>query len=141
MGGKGVEEIMKPKHIPTFSETRKVLFSKTMPPEEIDAYGQVLLDDGRTNQALDFFEKTKNKDKIRLVVEKAREAGDASVWLRGKNLLGEKPTPEMWEGIAERALALGKERFAAWAYDQAGRSERAEEIRAQWHMTKKRETE
>ena len=103
--------------LPGYSEKRKILFSKTMPEEEIDEAGQMSLDEGRMSEALDYFEKTGNQEKIELVAEKSREAADVSVWLRAKNLLDQKPTPEMWEGIAEHALDLGKEHFAVWAFE------------------------
>ncbi|NOZ23802.1 MAG: hypothetical protein GXP25_22215 [Planctomycetes bacterium] len=124
---------MTPKAPPNYSEKRKILFSKTMPAEEIDKYGQAFLDVGRLSDALDLFEKSGNKEKVEDVAAKAREAGDPSIWLRAKKMLGETPTPEMWEGIAEQALAFGKENFAAWAFDQAGMKDRAAALRSEWH--------
>jgi len=127
---------MAPKETPGYAEKRKILFSKTMPPEEIDEYGQALLDEGSLSEALDLFEKSGNKDKVKDIAAKAREAGDASTWLRAKRLLGEVPTPEMWEGIAEQALAFGKENFAVWAFEQAGMKERADALRSEWRRKK-----
>ena len=127
---------MKQGQIPGFFEKRKVLFSTTMPAEEIEAYVQVFLDEGRTNEALDFLEKTKNKEMIALAAKQAWQAGDVSVWIRANRLMGEKPTPEMWEGIADQAMQQGKEQFAVWAFDQAGKGERADAIRGGWQRKK-----
>ncbi|MEW6359126.1 MAG: hypothetical protein AB1696_22520 [Planctomycetota bacterium] len=127
---------MASKPLPGYSEKRKILFSKTMPAEEIDSSGQAFLDEGRLNEALDLFEQSGNKEKVKQIVAKAREAGDVSIWLRAKRMLGETPAPEMWEGIAEQALAFGKENFAAWAFEQAGMKDRADALRSEWTRKK-----
>ena len=121
---------------PNYVEKRRILFSETVTPEEIDEAVQMLIDDERLSEALDLLEKAGNEEKIRAVCKNARELADASVWLRAHRLLGETPTPEMWEGLAEHALDLGKEHFARWAFDQAGMKDRAEAIRMQIEQRK-----
>lgn len=121
---------------PTFAEKRKLLFGKDVSAETLDACGDFLVGEGRLEESLEFYEKSKNADKLRGVLGTAVQEGDVCLFLRAKKLLKENATPQEWEKIAWNAAGAGKLRFALTAYERAGNAAKVEELKAKIQQTK-----
>jgi len=132
-------EPMAKNELPNFFKRREILFSDEISPDEVDRYGDMFLEAGRVNEALDFYEKSGNKERVRRVLQMAEEEGDLGVWMRAKVLLKETPKPAEWERMAERALSAGKEHYAIYALEKAGKQDRAEELKQKTQQPERKE--
>jgi hypothetical protein len=99
------------------------LNEKELSPELCREYGEKFLALGYWEDALEFFKRGNYEPGLEELKTLALETGDAFLMTR----LG-RHSPEVWRQVAEQALKLGKIHFARRAFEQAGDTERAEEL-------------
>jgi tetratricopeptide (TPR) repeat protein len=105
-----------PKGTPGCLKKRRLLNEKELRPELCREYAEKFLALGWWEDALEFFQKAGEAQGLEKIKNHCLETGDA--YLLGR--LGGGQDPETWRQLAERALDLGKLRFARRAYEQAG---------------------
>ena len=116
--------------LPTFFAKRELLFNDDVPAATVNEVGQRFVAAERYNEALDFFEKSRNMEEVAKVAAIAFDNGDTAVWLRCKRMLGEEPDEGALQGLAERAEAQKKYMFAIEAWRRIGNEEQIERLRA-----------
>lgn len=84
---------------------------------------EAYLERGRVTESIVFLAKAGADERLRELAERAVREGDAFVLREACRALGEEPAREQWQGLAESAAAVGKERYAAEARRQAERME------------------
>ena len=110
-----------PKGVPGSLKKRRLLNEPEVSPELCREYGEKFLALGWREDALEFFQKAGDTEGLEKIKNYCLETGDA--YLLGR--LGVRQEPKIWRLVAERALDLGKLRFARRAYEQAGDSDKA----------------
>lgn len=113
----------------TYLEKRRLLNSNEIDRDILVAYGNFYLEAGMINDALDFFEKADFEEGLKKIQRVSLEEGDVFVFKRVNKILGMEILDEQWNEIGNRALELGKSLYAALAFEAAGNSERAKEVR------------
>jgi hypothetical protein len=96
---------------------------------DLDALGERYLAAGWLSDATEFFERTKNLPKLQEIKRRAVEA-DVFILQRLAKIPGVEVTAEDWRRAAEAALAAGRDRHAALAFERAGDATRAAEAKA-----------
>ena len=104
-----------PKGLPNCLKKRQLLNDKVLTLDLCREYGQLFLELGWREDALEFFKKAGMTDELEKLKAYSLETGDA--FLLGR--LGHQ-APEDWRRLGERALDLGKLHFARRAFEMAG---------------------
>ena len=112
-----------PQGVPDCLKKRHLLNEKELSTELCQDYGEKFLALGFWEDALEFFKRGNYEPGLEKLKTLALETGDAFLMTR----LGAH-SPEVWRQVAEQALKLGKMNFARRAFEQAGDTERAEEL-------------
>jgi len=112
-----------PQGVPDCLKKRLLLNEKELSPELCREYGEKFLALDYWEDALEFFKRGNYEPGLDKLKALALETGDAFLMTR----LGVH-SPEDWRQVAEQALKLGKIHFARRAFEQAGDTERAEEL-------------
>jgi len=112
-----------PQGVPDCLKKRHLLNEKELSTELCQDYGKKFLALGFWEDALEFFKRGNYEPGLEKLKTLALETGDAFLMTR----LGAH-SPEVWRQVAEQALKLGKINFARRAFEQAGDTERAEEL-------------
>jgi hypothetical protein len=110
-----------PKGAPGCLKKRRLLNEPGLRPELCREYGEKFLALGWWEDALLFFQKAGDSHLLEKIKEHSLETGDA--YLLGR--LGAPQDPKTWRQLAQRALELGKFRFARRAYDLASDPDKA----------------
>ena len=122
---------MSPKALRRLStlQKRAMLHAPDAPRETLLAYAEQYLDDGYLYEAMEFFEKAREQSGLDRVRDAAVAEGDATLlaWM-ARNALADV-TPEHWRTAGENALKAGKICYADAAFERAGDSKRAAELR------------
>jgi hypothetical protein len=105
-----------PKGVPGSLKKRRLLNERELRPELCREYGEKFLALDWWEDALEFFLKASDAEGLEKIKNHCLETGDAYLLAR----LGVRQEPKIWRQVAERALDLGKLRFARRAYEQAG---------------------
>ena len=103
--------------------TRREWIEEEIDPSRALEVAEAYLELGRSGESVAFLAKAKAFDRLRELVDLAVQQGDAFLLREASRALGEEPSREQWQGLAESATALGKERYAAEALRQAERLE------------------
>jgi hypothetical protein len=115
--------------LPGFYEKRKILFGPKTTPEKMRETGKLLMDAGRHDDALEFFERCAADDLTRLIAAEAMNAGDAPLFMRAKKVLKELITEDEWTRLAASAEKASAYSMAYVAHLKAGHEEEATRLR------------
>ncbi len=110
-----------PKGLPACLKKRRLLNEAEPKLELCREYAEKFLAQGWLEDALEFFQKAGDTHSLEELKKYCLETGDA--YLLGR--LGVSQDPQTWRQLAERALELGKLRFARRAYEVAGDADKA----------------
>ena len=105
-----------PKGLPGCLKKRRLLNEKGLRLELCREYAEKFLALGWWEEALEFFQKAGDAQGLEKVKNHCLETGDAYLLAR----LNLRQDPKIWRQLAERALDLGKLRFARRGYELAG---------------------
>jgi len=116
--------------LPGFYEKRKILFSERTSPEKMRRTGQMFMEAGRYDDALEFFQRCEAEDLVRRIAAEAMEDGNTPLYMRAKKVLGEQVSESEWTGLAAAAERAATPTMAHLAHRQAGHEEEAARLRA-----------
>jgi hypothetical protein len=110
---------------------RDVLFgARKVPTAELQKLAKDFENAGWTSDAVDFLTQAKDEAALRKLRAAAVEDGDTFFFLKISRSLGDlESVHDELKRCAEKALALGKIRYAIKGFEKAGDEARAEEIR------------
>jgi hypothetical protein len=106
--------------LPDVKEKTKRLYAKDAAPEVLSAQAEQYLAAGWLSDAIDFFDRAKDKQGLEKVMARAIDEGDAFLLRRCLKCLGKEDKDGEWGRLAEKALALGKLMFAREGFRMAG---------------------
>lgn len=110
--------------LPDAIQRREILAGNPKLKVDLDQLGGRYLAEGWLSDAVDCFERTRNVKKLEEIRAKAIE-GDVFLLQRLAKSEIVPVTPADWKKAAERALADGRDRLAAVAFEKAGDADRA----------------
>ncbi len=119
-------------NLPSPEKVRILTASKDLKTGDADRYGDLFFEAGQTAQAMMFYERSKNPDRLRKVKDYAVGKGEAFLLLWVARLVADLVTEEEWEKAGENALAEGRVIFAKDCFEKAGLTERAQEMRQEY---------
>ncbi|RLA79070.1 MAG: hypothetical protein DRG33_04605 [Deltaproteobacteria bacterium] len=111
------------KRLPDPIKRREILYGKDTPPEVLVEYGHLYLEEGRWNDAVEFFGRAKYREGLMQLKEIALREGDFFLLYQIGEFLGEEFPPEVWKELGHRAMEVGKYHFARKAFGQAADAE------------------
>lgn len=118
--------------LPSEEKLRELTARPDLPPEEANRYGDLFLEAGQLAQAMMFYERSKDPERLARVKKIAVEKGDAFFLHAVTRLAPDLVTPEEWKAAGDRASQAGKFLFARDCYEKAGDAERAQAAREAW---------
>lgn len=107
---------------------RVVLYGKDTPREVLIHYGDLYLEAGRPNDAVEFYGRAGDRERLLKIKDLALETGDAFLLGQVEAFLGEEFPEEVWGELGRRAKELGKYAFAQKAFARAGDVEALREV-------------
>lgn len=113
----------------TYLEKRKILNSNEIDQNMLVAYGNLYLEKGVLNDALDFFEKAHFEEGIRKIRLLGLGEGDVFIFKKASKMLKIENSEDDWNRVGEKAMELGKFRYASIAFEEAGNEEKIQELR------------
>ena len=119
---KGSKKGILPRHF-DLAEKQKLLYSKDISPQRRVRIAELLIQEGKYCEALEFLEQAKEESKIREIMEKAVEEGDHFVLAYAERVSGLKAEAEQWNRLGAKAEKLGKYSYALKAYQAANNTE------------------
>ncbi|HOX05658.1 MAG TPA: hypothetical protein PK280_04575 [Planctomycetota bacterium] len=102
-------------NLPDPLRRREILYGVDTPAATLSEYGQAYEEEGRFDDALQFFEQARDAKGLGRIKEQAFKLGDAFMLKRIAKAMPEMATPADWERMAKRAEELGKNLFAEQA--------------------------
>ncbi len=114
--------------LPDPLKRREILYGKGTPTEVLIEYGKLYLEEGRLNDAVEFFGVAGFKEGLMEMKELAIKEGDYFLLERVFEFLGEEGGKEEWLSLGKRALELEKFVFAKKAFAKAGDLEAMKEV-------------
>ncbi len=115
-----------PQGVPGCIKKRQILNDRELKAETCREYGEKFLALGWWEDALEFFQKGRDAQGLEKIKGHCLETGDAYLLAR----LGASQDPPTWRRLAERALELGKLRFARRAYNLSADPDKAAMVEA-----------
>jgi hypothetical protein len=119
----------KKRKLPDPLHKRDLLYSRKGKAVNHVHYGDLFLEEGMVNDALDFYAASGNPQKIRIVLDRALQAGDAFLLRRVEKVLPREVTAETWERLGDNAAAQEKYHYALQAYERAKSEEKTKAAR------------
>jgi len=113
----------------TYLEKRKILNSNEIDRNTLVVYGNFYLEKGAVNDALDFFKKAHFEEGIRKIRLLGLDEGDVLIFKKTSKMLKIENSKDDWNRVGEKAMELGKFRYAAIAFEEAGNEEKTQELR------------
>lgn len=107
---------------------RDLLHNPQVDTEKLSQYGFEYLNQGRLADALDFFEKARNQEGIRRIMEQSIEEGEPFLVHQTGKLLKQTIPEEAWRKVGEKALAGGRFQQALTAFKALHDEEQIEKI-------------
>ncbi len=95
---------------------RDLLHNPQINSDQLVQYGHEYFNQDRLADTLDFFEKAKDTEGIRRIMEQSIEEGDPFLLHQSSKLLKEVATDEAWRKVGEKALANGRFQQALMAF-------------------------
>ena len=108
------------KHLPKWTERQRLLYAtgRRGTPAELSAPGEAALTENALQDALEYFREAKNENGLKKVEEIALQEGDTFLLLALERS-GTSVSNDLWNRIGEKALELGKTRFARMAFEKS----------------------
>jgi len=116
------------KRLPGCLNKRDLLNSDRSDPARCVQLGNAYLEEGRISDAIDFFEKARDREGLDRLLERCLGDGDVFLFRKVAKILDLSPGPEEWIKLGDRALSLGKLHFARAAYGQGGAPEKLGQV-------------
>ncbi len=120
----------KNQNLPSFREKRKILFSEKTSRERMRATGELFMQAGRYDDALELFERAEARDLTGQIAALAMDSGNTPLYMRAKKILKEEITDREWTALAANAEKAGMYSAAYVAHLRAGHEEEAARIRS-----------
>ena len=102
----------KPNYPLTIAEKHKVLYWEPLPEAELAALGDLYAEQELWHDALEFYEKAGDEDRLRQVRDTALSTADLVLFLNACRCLGAPPDEEGLKRLKAKGLELGKEATA-----------------------------
>jgi len=115
--------------LPDHLKRRDVLYGKNTPAEVLREYGDLYLNEGKPNDAVEFFGQACYKEGLQRIRQMALEEGDLFLFSRATEFLQEEVSPEEWRKLGRKALEQGKYLFALKCFEKIGDRAGIEEAR------------
>jgi hypothetical protein len=109
---------------------RDLLHSPNVAGEEIAQYGWEYFKQDRLVDALDFFEKAKDLEGIRRIMERSIEEGDYFLLQQSSKILKETVPETVWRMVGGKALASGRVQQALMAFKTISDENKIQEIQS-----------
>lgn len=119
---------MRKGRLPDPLKRREILYGKGTPAEVLIEYGKLYLEEGRLNDAVEFFGMAGFKEGLMEIKELALKEGDYFLLEKVFEFLGEEGKKEDRISLGRRALELGMFSFAKKAFAKAGDVEAMKEV-------------
>jgi hypothetical protein len=113
--------------IPGFLKKRKMLW-ETKDPSTLAKYGDLYLGDGCIDDAVDFYERAKNSEGFKKVLQIAKSEGNLYLYRKMCRLLKIQPDKSALEEVGNKAIELGKFSMALEAFKSAGNTMMIEKV-------------
>ena len=107
---------------------RDLLHNPQVDSDHLVQYGHEYFNQGRLADALNFFEKAKDTEGIRRIMEQSIEEGDPLLLQQSSKLLKEVAPEEAWRKVGGKALANGRFQQALMAFKAVHDEEQIEKI-------------
>jgi hypothetical protein len=109
-----------PKQLPRWNERQKILHSKDKKgtPQQLTAWGEKALSEKLFQDALEYFKAADHREGLEKLKSIALQEGD-SFLLVALERAGLPISEEIWNRAGEKAMELGKIRFAKTAFERA----------------------
>lgn len=121
-----------PAPLPPEWKVRELVTDPKLTDEQVNSLGDQFLDAGRPAVALLFYERTKDRERLKRVLSLAVDTGDAFLLRAVERLAPGSASESDWRAAAERALADKKLLFAKQAFEKAGDTEKADAAHQEW---------
>ncbi|MBW2038920.1 MAG: hypothetical protein JRI46_04885 [Deltaproteobacteria bacterium] len=115
--------------LPDPLKRRDILYGQNPPVEALKEYGELYLQEGRPNDAVEFFGQARYKEGLLRIREIALEEGDLFLFSRAMEFLQEEVSPDTWMKLGKKALEKSKYLFALKAFEKIGDREGIAEAR------------
>jgi len=104
-------------------EKQRLLYSEDVPSERRVKIAELLIQQGKYCEAVEYLEQAKDEGKIKEVMEKAVEEGDYFLLAYVEKVSGLKVEAERWNRLGVMAEKLGKYSYALKAYQAANNTQ------------------
>ncbi len=115
--------------LPDPLKRRDILYGKNTPSEALKGYGDLYLQEGRLNDAVEFFGRARYRKGLLHIRQIAVEEGDFFLFSRAMEFLQEEVAPETWRELGRKAMEKGKYLFALKCFEKVSDRERIAEVR------------
>jgi hypothetical protein len=99
---------------------RDMLYGKNTSAGVLREYGDLYLNEGKPNDAVEFFGQACYKEGLQRIRQMAIEEGDLFIFSRATEFLQEEGSPDDWRKVGKRALEHGKYLFALKCFEKIG---------------------
>ncbi|HUH66879.1 MAG TPA: hypothetical protein VLZ07_10640 [Syntrophales bacterium] len=106
--------------LPNYQEKQHILYIKSPSEKDLVAYGDAFLEEGKTSDAAEFYQKASYAEGLLKIKGMALESGDVMLLQQVMKPLRQSVTDETWNVIGQRATDLGKYEFARYAFEKSG---------------------
>jgi len=114
--------------LPDPLKRREILYGRDTPREALIQYGDLYRNEGRLNDAVEFYGMAGYREGLMELKEVAVQRGDFFLLQQVAGFLDDEIPPEVWRDLGRRALQEGKLSFAQKAFAQAGDLEALREV-------------
>ena len=118
--------------LPPEDQVRILTAKPELTSEEANRYGDMFLEAGKFAQAMMFYERFPDNERLAGVKKEAVRMGDAFLLHAVLKLAPDLVDEEEWRQAGEHALRDGKFLFAQECFTKAGDTDRVEEVRKEW---------
>jgi len=102
---------------------RRHLVERKLPVEQALAIAEAYLEEGRSEEAVEFLEKAGAEDRLESLTREAVESGDLFLLNEISRVCRREPDSQSWQRLAESARRAGKDLYAEDADRQAKRGD------------------
>ena len=109
---------------------RQRIYDDKTSADDQNALALRYLDEGRAGEALEFLERTRDRDTMQRVRAWAVARGEAFILTQTERFLVDEAPRDDWRAVADKAFAEGRWHHAKLAFERIGDEERAERAAA-----------
>ena len=111
---------MKKSALLSSQQKRKLLFDRNIPSERLISCGELLLREGRLNEAAELFGRASHEEGLAQIRALALEQGDSYLYGVASKGSEEGDDREAWETLGKKAMELEKYSHAIRAFRKSG---------------------